>query len=330
MKMIATSAKSLPSQDQDAIVVGISACLLGHEVRYNGGHSRSRQCQGELAEHFSFRSFCPEMAAGFGVPRPTLRLAGDPSQPRMVFSDDQQTDVTEQFNAAITPVLETLTELDGYILMKNSPSCGLERIKVYRDNGHTHTERTQGLFTAALRDRYPELPVEEEGRLNDARLRENFILRVFAHHHFRTTVDNSPSLGRLMAFHRDYKYVLMAHNQTEYRELGRLLARAANRDVASLRNEYHRRFMQAISKPASRRNHCNVLLHILGYLKRSVESSARQGIVEVIERYSRGEVNLATPLTLIDHYVKQYGSDYVRAQRYLQPYPATLGLSNQL
>ncbi len=335
MNLIATSVTETAT-DQDnrplaaSIPVGISACLLGQEVRYNGGHSRSKLCQNELSEHFSFRSFCPEMAAGFGVPRPTLRLAGDPSNPRMVFSNDQQLDVTEQFKKTVAPIIDSLTEIDGYILMKNSPSCGLERIKVYRDNGSPHTQRTQGLFTEALRQRYPDLPVEEDGRLQDARLRENFILRVYAHNHFRTLVDSEPSLGRLMAFHRDYKYVLMAHNQIEYRQLGRLLAQSEKGGIKELRNEYHQRFMKAIAKPASRRSHCNVLLHILGYLKQSVESNARRGIVDVIERYRLGEVNLATPLTLITHYVSQCGSDYIRQQRYLQPYPAALGLSNQL
>jgi uncharacterized protein YbgA (DUF1722 family)/uncharacterized protein YbbK (DUF523 family) len=320
-----------PCGDQkQAPKVGISACLLGNEVRYNGGHSRSKLCQQTLNDHFNFRSFCPEMAAGFGVPRPTLRLTGQPANPRMVFSNNPQVDVTEQFTRAFAPVMDSFAELDGYILMKNSPSCGLERIKIYQENGHPHKDRGQGIFTTALKQRYPELPVEEEGRLNDAPLRENFILRVYAHHHFRTLVDQAPSIGRLMAFHRDYKYVLMAHNQIEYRALGRMLAIAEPCDLGALRNEYHRRFMQAIAKPACRANHCNVLLHILGYLKRSVESAARRSIVDVIERYRVGEVNLATPLTLITHYVNQCGSDYIRQQRYLQPYPAALGLSNQL
>ena len=177
------------------INVGISACLLGHSVRYNGGHTRSKLCLKTLSEHFEYRSFCPEVAAGFGVPRPTLRLVGEVADPRLVFSDDPEQDVTPQFNQAIAPVIDSLTDLDGYILMKNSPSCGLERIKVYKDNGYPHGERTQGLFTRELQQRYPSLPIEEEGRLNDAKLRENFVLRVFAHHHFRQQVDSQLSVG---------------------------------------------------------------------------------------------------------------------------------------
>lgn len=313
------------------INVGISACLLGHAVRYNGGHSRSKLCLNELSKHFNYRSFCPEVAAGFGTPRPTLRLIGSAKAPKLVFSDDQSKDVTNQLIRAIEPKIDTLADLDGYILMKNSPSCGLERIKVYNDNGHPQTERSRGLFTAALQQRYPSLPVEEEGRLNDARLRENFILRVFAHHQFRQQVDSQLSLMALMHFHRDYKYVLMAHHQREYRALGQLLAQnPRDCDLSGVRDNYHQRFMAAISKPASRENHCNVLLHILGYLKRSVESSIRREMVGLIDRYRRGEVNLATPMTLLDHYVQRFGNDYIRSQRYLQPYPAELGLNNRL
>ncbi|WP_207062283.1 DUF523 and DUF1722 domain-containing protein [Motiliproteus sp. SC1-56] len=331
MKTIATRNLDASPQGGDKIPVGISACLLGKPVRYNGGHSQSRLCLGELSRHFDYRAFCPELEAGFGVPRPTLRLTGDPSDPRMVFSNDASKDVTDRFKTAVADKIEGLAGLDGYILMKNSPSCGLERIKVYRDNGYPHTERTQGLFTAALRQRFPDLPVEEEGRLNDARLRENFILRVFAHHHFRRVVEDAPSLGRLMGFHRDYKYILMAHNQQEYRALGRLLAQAGKEaDIGTLQAAYKKRFMAALAKPATRRSHCNVLLHILGYLKRALDGATRRDIMGVIEQYRRGEVNLATPLTLISHYVRRCGSDYIQAQRYLEPYPAPLGLRNQL
>lgn len=314
-----------------AIKVGISACLLGQPVRYNGGHSQSRLCLNTLADHFEFQGFCPEVAMGLGVPRPVLRLVGQPQRPRMVFSDQPQQDLTDRFIEVVSPVVEEFGLLDGYILMKNSPSCGLERVKVYQENGYPHGERGMGLFAAALTRRYPNLPVEEEGRLHDARLRENFILRVFAHHRFRQQVDQNLCLGTLMAFHRDYKYVLMAHNQREYRSLGRLLATAKSElSLKALRNQYLERFMKAIQRPASRGNHINAMLHLLGYLKRSVPSAVRTDIINVIEQYRRGEVNLATPLTLLRHYLQLFGSRYVQAQYYLQPYPASLGLSNQL
>ncbi|MGB0732409.1 MAG: YbgA family protein [Pontibacterium sp.] len=315
------------SWSNDKVPIGISACLTGAEVRYNGGHSRSSFCMNDLAEYFEYQTFCPEVQAGFGTPRPTLRLEGDPEKPRLCYTQTHE-DVTAQFQEAVTPCLSRFDNISGYILMKNSPSCGLERIKVYQDNGYAHEIKREGLFTEALMARYPELPVEESGRLCDQGLRENFILRVFAHHRFRQLVDNNLSYANIMAFHSEYKYTLMAHSQREYKALGRLVAEGKQRDLMAMRDEYFARFMAAIKKPASRGNHANVLLHLLGYLKRSVASEHRQRIVDVIAQYRDGEVNLATPLALLNHYLEFYGSDYVRMQRYLEPYPPNLGLRN--
>ena len=327
---LSTSQRQL-SDNNPPIKIGISACLAGQDVRYNGGRSSSRLDLNQLQQWFEFQPFCPELAAGFGVPRPVMRLIGNPNQPRLVLSDAPEQDYTERLLQAAEPMLATAAKLDGYVLMKNSPSCGLERVKVYQSNGYPHAQPGRGLFTQALLSRYPQLPIEEEGRLRDARLRENFFLRVIAHHRFRQTVGTQPKLAQLMNFQRDYKYVLMAHNQREYRALGRLLAQANPKgDLQALRDEYFERFMRAIAKPASRANHSNVLLHLLGYLKHSVPAAARRKIADVIARYRRGEVYLATPLTLLDHYLQQFGSDYIKRQQYLTPYPAALGLTNQL
>ena len=313
-----------------AIPVGISACLRGEEVRYNGGHSRSRLCLEQLNHVFDYQPFCPELAAGFGVPRPVMRLVDTPEHPRLTYSDDPSANLNHQLLQASSPMLARCSELDGYILMKNSPSCGMERIKIYQSNGYPHQQRGRGLFAEALIARWPQLPVEEEGRLHDARLRENFVMRVFAHHHFRHQVLSRPRYPALLEFHSSYKYLLMAHNQQQYRELGRLLADAKRQPLDELLGEYFPRFMAAIAKPASRKGHCNTLLHILGYLKRDVSGEARQQIVEVIDRYRDGEINLETPMTLLNHYIDQHGSGYIRAQRYLAPYPSALGLRNQL
>ncbi|HEY5717816.1 MAG TPA: DUF523 and DUF1722 domain-containing protein, partial [Motiliproteus sp.] len=223
MQRIPTVAAVIQPEKPAPIAVGISSCLLGAEVRYNGGHSRSRLCSDRLSKYFAFRSFCPEVAAGLGTPRPTLRLVGDPVSPRLEPSAGGD-DVAERLLQASQSTLESAAQLDGYILMKNSPSCGMERVKVYQANGHPHTQRREGLFAAALRERWPLLPIEEEGRLHDARLFENFVLRVFVHHRFRTLVLAEPSLAALMAFHRDHKYLLMAHDVRSYRVLGRMLA----------------------------------------------------------------------------------------------------------
>jgi len=312
------------------IVVGLSACLAGHAVRYNGGHSQSRLCLNTLSDHFQFETFCPEVAAGFGTPRPVMRLIGDPQNPVLTYSDNQQQNLTEKLVSAFNKPLETMGRLDGYILMKNSPSCGLERIKIYQANGSLHVQRGRGLFAAALKQKYPLMPIEEEGRLHDRRLHENFILRVYAHHRFRCEVAADPTVHKLIAFHSSYKYVLMAHDQGYYRSLGAMLAAPKSVPLEQLLEDYFQMFMTALAKPATAKNHCNVLQHLLGYLKQDVSSSARQSIDEVIHRYRQGEVPLVVPLTLIRHYIEQEGNEYIRMQCYLQPYPDKLGLANRI
>lgn len=312
------------SNGLSSIQLGLSACLAGHEVRYNGGHTQSRLCLDVLNEHFSFSTFCPEVAAGFGTPRPAMRLIGNPESPQLVFSNDDSIDLTAKLvNGFETKLLE-LDHLDGYILMKNSPSCGLERIKVYQPNGHPHETRTGGLFALALQKKYPLMPIEEEGRLNDPKLFDNFVVRVYAYHSFRQEVLQEPSIHKLIEFHSRYKYLLMAHNQTQYRQLGRLLGLPKKLPLDELTDTYFKGFMQALGKPASKQNHANTLLHMLGYLKESVPSPARQHIVETIDKYREGVFPLTTPLTLLKHYLDQYGSDYIKNQSYLEPYPENM------
>lgn len=325
MKPIATTTE---------IPVGISACVMGEEVRFNGGHSQSRICRNQLTSHFKFQTFCPEVSANFGIPRPSMRLIGKPSAPTLTFvktpADGGVTDLTQQLIDACQPMLKRCHDLDGFILKKDSPSCGMERVKVYQDSGHPHSERSAGLFARALMQQHPNLPVEEDGRLNDPQLRENFVMRVFAHHHFRQEVTQQPSFHHLLQFHSSYKYLLMAHDQVAYRTLGKMLAVAHDEPLEPLIARYFDQFMTAIKQPTSRGAHCNVMQHIMGYLKQNVDSDARQAILSVFEQYRLGEVNLITPMTLLSHYIQQHGSDYIRAQRYLEPYPAHLGLRNQV
>ncbi|ETX10656.1 hypothetical protein MUS1_13815 [Marinomonas ushuaiensis DSM 15871] len=317
-----------PDQLEQKIPVGISACLLGENVRFNGGHSHSDYCDKVLTDYFDYQKFCPEVAAGFGTPRPTLRLEGDPTDPRMVFTKQTDKNVSDVFMSASDTYLKKLSHLDGYIVMKNSPSCGLERIKVYQENGHPHMQRSAGLFTKELQRRYPLLPIEEDGRLNDPKLRENFLLRVFTHNDFRHSVGESIKMKDLIAFHSRYKYMVMAHSQPVYRQLGRLLSGNDPRPIGELRDAYFEILMTTLSKPAQRKNHCNVLMHLIGYLKHAVDVSVRKDIINVVEQYRRGEVNLATPMTLLQHYLKHYGSEYINEQSYFTPYPTPLGIRN--
>lgn len=310
------------------IPVGISSCLMGDEVRFNGGHCHSSLCTQHFSSVFNYQKFCPEVAAGLGIPRPVLRLVGDPNTPALVFTDHQDQILNKSFKQASAAWLDQCAEWDGYILMKNSPSCGMERVKVYAESGQPLAQKGRGIFTAELMKRYPLLPVEEEGRLNDPRLRENFILRVFAHHYFRYEVLANMNPHALLQFHSRYKYITLAHNQEGYRRLGKMLSNAGNEDIHTLAQRYFYDFMHILAKPASRKNHANTLLHLLGYLKRDISGKARQDLANVIENYRKGAVNLATPLTMIRHYLNQFGSDYVRSQRYLEPYPSELGLPN--
>lgn len=315
---------------QQSIHVGISACLLGQPVRFNGGHSQSKLCLQTLANYFEFDSFCPEVAAGFGTPRPAMRLIGSLENPTLTFSDGSEQDLTAQLTEGFADKVNNLDHLDGYILMKNSPSCGLEKIKVYQESGYPHDKRGRGLFAQSLLDHCPFLPVEEEGRLNDASLRENFMLRVFAHNNFRHEVLNQPSYHNLLQFHSSYKYVLMAQSQKAYKALGKMLAVSSERDLSEVLDEYRQEFTAALAKPADRKGHANVMLHLLGYIKQTVSGEARKNIVEVVDRYRQGTLPLITPLTLLQHYIDQKGSEYVRMQRYWEPYPEELGLRNQL
>lgn len=319
--------KNLESKD---IKVGISACLLGDNVRYNGGHTQSKFCMNSLTQYFNFRKYCPEVASGFGIPRPTLRLEGYINNPRLAYTKQPGSDVSDTFKKTIKPFIEKQSDLSGYILMKKSPSCGMERIKIYQENGHAHQTFGRGLFADALMKKYPNLPVEEDGRLNDKHLRENFLMRVYAYHLFNKTVKHELGMKSLIKFHSFYKYVIMAHNQQEYKRLGRLLNGSYKGSFDEICEEYLTGFMQAIRKPATRKNHANVLQHIFGYLKESLSSEAKQDIVMLIEKYRTREINLITPLTLIRHYLKQYGSKYINQQVYLQPYPAKLGLQNNI
>ncbi len=312
------------------IIVGISACLNGENVRHNGGHSRSRYCLDTLGELFSFEPCCPEVAIGMGTPRPAIRLVGDIDSPEAVGSKSPDLNVTIPLREFSETRARQVEHLSGFVFMKNSPSCGLYSAKVYRDSGYPHTERRAGIFADAIQRLNPNLPVEEDGRLNDAVLRENFIQRVFAYHDWQHTVAENPTPRDLVGFHSRYKYMVMAHSQSSYNGLGQLVATAGTGDARAIAQRYIGELMAALKMPAKRKAHTNVLLHILGYLKQTVTGGVREEIARVIEQYRIGHVHLAVPITLLQHYLNSHGSDYIRRQAYLNPYPAQLGLRNYI
>lgn len=311
------------------IPVGISSCLLGENVRYNGGHTQSRFCLNNLSRVFEFSSYCPEVAIGLGIPREPIRMIGPLESPRVVGTVTVENDVTDALFQYGLEIGRNSEHLSGYILMKNSPSCGYRSTKVY--NGKvSFPGKYAGMFTRGLMEQNPLLPVEEDGRLNDAVLRENFIARVYAFDDWKRNVGNEPTAQKLVNFHSRYKYMVMAHGQQPYKILGQMVAKAGIGSIVELAGEYISTFMQALQKPASRRAHTNTLAHLLGYLRDGVDGKARQAIAEEIENYRLGKVNLSVPVALLKHYLNLYGSDYIKSQSYLQPHSYDLGLRNTI
>jgi uncharacterized protein YbgA (DUF1722 family)/uncharacterized protein YbbK (DUF523 family) len=312
------------------IPVGISSCLLGNKVRYDGGHKRSKYCLNVLSECFDLTPFCPEVAIGLSTPREPIRLVGSADSPRVVGVKNPDLDVTDQLIAYANTVSENQKSLCGYILMKGSPSCGMERVKVYHENGMPN-EAGSGAYAAQIMRNNPALPVEEDARLNDPVLRENFITRVFVYSSWQDEVMQSPSLHEVIQFHSRHKYQLMAHSYEGYKQLGRYLAdEAPKKELDEVLSEYILALMTHLKNRASRKSHTNTLMHIMGYLKRDVDADTKQDLLEAIEQYRSSQVHLVVPLTLLKHYLKRHGSEYIQSQAYLDPYPHELGLRNYI
>ena len=321
---------SLAQDAHDKPRIGISACLLGAEVRYNGGHKESRLCSQVLGEHFDFVPLCPEVAIGLGTPRQPIRLVGDPEAPRAVGTVDPELDVTERLAAYGERMAEELDGICGYILMQKSPSCGMQRVKVYQADGRPSEPNGQGVFAKALMARHPNLPIEEDGRLNDPVLRENFLTRVFAYAEWQRLLRQGLTRKTLIAFHSRYKYLLMATAPLQYKALGRLLGDLGRHDLAQLAPHYFSELMSALRQCATRGTHSNVLQHLCGYLKQGLSREERQEMHQLIGQYRDGIVPLVVPLTLLKHHFRRHPDDYVAQQVYLQPHPENLSLRNAL
>ena len=310
------------------IPVGISACLLGDPVRYNGGHKKSAFCTAALTDYFEFHRFCPEVAIGLGVPRQTIRLVGEFNSPRAQ-TPAGDLDVTEPLTAYATAVAEQAKHFSGYILMQKSPSCGLSSTQVYIDQNPLPGVRA-GVFAQTLHTHLPFLPMEEEARLNDFALRENFIARIYAFHDWRVNFLPQAGVHTLVQFHSRYKYYVMAHGQTLYRNLGQLVAQAGAGEFERIVKTYQQVFFTGIVKPPTRCNHVNVLYHILGYLKKHVKTELKQDLLKSVEDYRMARVSLSVPIMLLKHYLTHFANDYINQQVYLNPHPEALGLRNQI
>jgi len=318
----------------DAIPVGVSACLLGQEVRYDGGHKRDRYVTDTLADYFTFVPVCPETECGLGIPREPMRLVADDGAEEDVRLITVRTgvDLTERMRRWSRERAEALSGegLCGFIFKKDSPSSGLFRVKLYHPSGQSSRREGRGLFADALTRRLPLLPVEEEGRLNDARLRENFIERVFAMKRWRDFLADAPDYRKLIQFHTRQKLLIMAHDPEKYGEMGRLVARGKEVPREALLAEYGRLYMKSLETFATVGKNTNVLQHIMGYFRDHLTADEKAELLEVLEDYRAHLVPLTVPMTLVKHYVRKFDIDYLADQVYLAPHPAELMLRNHV
>lgn len=310
--------------------IGISACLLGAPVRYNAGHKESRWCSRILVEHFDFVPVCPEVAIGLGTPREPIRLVGDKDNTQAVGTVHPDINVTEPLAAYGERMAGELTDLCGYIFMQKSPSCGLERVKIYRNNGAPQREGGRGIYAQAFCARHPDLPVEEEGRLCDPVLRENFLVRVGAYAQWQALLAQGLSRRALTEFHSRFKYQLMANNPLQYKVLGKLLGSMGRGDADVIGPRYFTELMQALKRCATRGTHSNVLQHISGYLKRDIDAQDKEELQRLITQYREGIVPLVVPMTLLKHLFRIHPDPYIAQQTYLQPHPENLSLRNAI
>lgn len=309
--------------EHDKPRLGVSACLMGRPVRFDGGHRRCLFLQ-QVADFFHFHALCPEVEMGLGTPRPVIQLRRFGDDQRLVFSKQTDRDLTESMQAYAHSTLPRLPVLDGFVFKKDSPSCGPDRVPVYDDHSGMRQRDGQGMFAAAFMRAFPEVPVEDEGRLNDRAIRENFLERVYAHYRWRHIENPDHNLQALQDFHRDYKLMLMAKSNGGAKQLGRLVASANKHNLASLRREYFSGFMQVMKNRPSPGQHVNVLMHMMGYLKQQLDSRDKQELLNWFESYRLQQVDRLTPLVLLQHHFRRHPHVYMAGQHYFSPFPLAL------
>jgi uncharacterized protein YbgA (DUF1722 family)/uncharacterized protein YbbK (DUF523 family) len=302
---------------------------LGREVRHDGGHKHDRYLTDTLGRWVQWVPVCPEVEIGLGTPRPAMRLLAAGTGSRLVVRKTGE-DLTERMRVWSLRRLDGLDDLHGFVLKKDSPSCGMERVKRYSEDGNLVAKDGSGVFAAALMERYPLLPIEEEGRLNDPVLRENFAERVFAYRRWREFADGRPRAGDLVEFHAANKMSLLSHHPQKYRDLGRLVADAGKGPFGVVLDAYGAGYMDVLRHRATRKRHANVLQHLMGHLKRDLDDQDRLEMSEIIEAYRREEVPLVVPITMLRHHFRRHGTTWVMQQTYLNPYPDELMLRNHV
>lgn len=312
----------------NTIKIGISQCLLGDRVRYDGTHKRDHFLVDTLGSYISYVPVCPEVECGMPTPRESLRLVGNPECPRLVTRQSGR-DYTNQMMTWANTRLDELAKADlcGFIFKKGSPSSGLFRVRVYTEDGIPGRVGT-GIFAGEFKKRFPLIPVEEEGRLNDPKLRENFIEQIFSMKRWREVVSESPNMGSIVDFHTRNKLLLLSHSQKHYREMGRLVATGKSLHFKALLKSYERLLMEALRLKTTVRKNINVLNHMMGYFKKDLSSDEKKELLDIFQEYRNENLPLIVPITLINHYVRKYGKEYLKQQTYLNPHPIALKLRN--
>jgi uncharacterized protein YbgA (DUF1722 family)/uncharacterized protein YbbK (DUF523 family) len=313
----------------EKIKMGISKCLLGENVRYDGGHQHDRYLTDTLGNYFDYVPVCPEVEYGLPIPREAMRLVGTPASARLVTikTGSDHTDGMLKWANGRLKELET-EDLCGFIFKSKSPSSGMAAVKVYGPSGMP-VHKGIGIFAGSFMMSFPILPVEEDGRLHDPLLRENFIERVFVYKRWQELLKNGKSIRKLIDFHTDHKLLVLSHSPKHYSILGKLVAAAKNYK-GDIYGEYVKNLMEGLRLIATTKKHTNVLHHIMGYFKKQLTSDEKQELLEVIENYYKQLVPLIVPITLITHYIRKYGEPYLERQHYLHPHPMELMLRNHV
>jgi uncharacterized protein YbgA (DUF1722 family)/uncharacterized protein YbbK (DUF523 family) len=313
--------------NQPSVRIGISRCLLGDPVRFDGGHKRDPYVMEVLGKFFQWVSVCPGVEIGMGTPRESIQLVQLPDGTHLRGTRSQQ-DLTQQMKEYSAEKVDELKSegLHGYIFKKDSPSCGVFRVRIYNDQGNVSTKGS-GMFAAAFIGANPLIPVEEEGRLNDLAIRENFVDRVFCYYRWTQFLHKKPTPAKLVEFHSGHKLTLLSHSTEMYRTLGRIVAVAGKKQVY---DEYAAIFMQALKLKATPLKHANCLYHLMGYLKKNISQEDKAELVDCIEKYRQQLVPLIVPVTLLLHHFRRHPQDWVMRQTYLNPYPAELMLRNHV
>jgi uncharacterized protein YbgA (DUF1722 family)/uncharacterized protein YbbK (DUF523 family) len=312
------------------IKIGISSCLIGKNVRFDGGSLKPELINKVFPKYFNYTSFCPEVEIGMSIPRETIRLQKENDRIHLV-APKSGNDYTDEMTSYSKNKVQSLSQSNicGFILKKDSPSCGMERVKIY-DPNKVPTKTGVGIFAQELKACFPLLPIEEEGRLNDIRLQEHFVERVFTLDRLKKFLITLPGPGKLMSFHANHKMQLMVHHPEKYRQLGSKVAGVRKEDMENFLKEYQQKFLEIMQKKPTIKQHIDVLYHLLGFFKTHISAEEKKEFIDLVEQYRNGQIPIIVPLTMIKHYLKKYPIDWLGSQTYLDPYPPELKLRSYL